>query len=235
MEYSIVVPLYNEEYNLPLLNKELLEVMQTVGSSYEIIYVDDGSTDRSLEVLKKLKGENPVIKIISFKKNQGQSCALFAGFREAGGEFIITLDADLQNPAREIPRLLKYLPDFDYVAGIRIKRKDSFLKKTSSRIARLARRLILGDITQDTGCALKVFKREILSTTPFFKNFHRFFTFLVRSQGFRMLEIPVEHRPRKRGSSKYSICKRFREGLFDLAGVFWLKRRLLSYETKCKC
>jgi len=232
MDYSVVVPIYNEEENLKVLLNEITSVMDSVQGDYEIIFVDDGSTDNSLQILKELQSENRKLRVISFSKNSGQSAALFAGFKLAKGEWIITLDADLQNPPAEIKKLLKFKDEFDYITGFRKKRKDSFFRRVSSQIARISRKVVLRDKTIDTGCGLKLFKREIISHIPFFKNFHRFFTFLVRTAGFKVAEIEVEHLPRFKGKSKYTTLRRLKEGLIDLWGVWWLKRRLIKYETK---
>jgi glycosyltransferase involved in cell wall biosynthesis len=223
---------YNEAESLGLLQAKLYDVMENVSREYEIIYVDDGSQDASLAVLKELKKHYPRIKIISFKENRGQSTALFVGFRAASGDWLITLDSDLQNPPEEITKLLKFKDEFDFITGVRQKRKDSHARKISSQIARGFRWLILHDTTKDTGCSLRAFKREIVERLPFFKNFHRFFTFLVKSMGFKVKEVCVAHHPREFGISKYGTLKRTREGIFDLWGVLWLKRRLIYYETK---
>lgn len=234
IELSIVIPLFNEEETLPLLQERLHLVCENIACKYEIIYVDDGSTDGSLKVLKELKKVYHPIRVVSFKKNQGQAACLFAGFKASRGEWIITLDADLQNPPEEIPKLLEFKNSFDFITGIREERRDSFLRKISSNIARFFRWLILKDTTQDVGCSLRMFKRGIIEYLPYFKNFHRFFTFLAREAGFKVKEVPLKHDVRKFGESKYGILKRAKEGIFDLIGVFWLRRRLINYEIKYK-
>ncbi|MCM8819918.1 MAG: glycosyltransferase family 2 protein [Candidatus Omnitrophica bacterium] len=203
MKYSVVIPVFNEEGSLEILQTKLLSILDKITDDYEIIYVDDGSTDKSPEILKKLKSKCPKIKIISFEKNYGQSAAFYAGFKYAKGDWIITLDSDLQNPPDQILKFINEKENFDFITGVRKKRKDDFLKKISSKIARFFRWLILGDVTLDTGCSLRLFRREIVDVIPFFKNFHRFFTFLVRSFGFRVKEIEVEHNRRLAGKSKY--------------------------------
>jgi glycosyltransferase involved in cell wall biosynthesis len=235
MEFSIVVPVYNEEASLTPLQKRLHEVMGKTGSEYEIIYVDDNSKDSSLNVLEGLKKEFPQISIISLKEHKGQSVALFVGFKSSKGRWIITLDADLQNPPGEICELLKFKNDFDFITGIRIKRRDSIFRKASSKIAQHFRQAVLRDTTKDTGCSLRMFKREVIDSIYFFDNFHRFFTFLVRKKGFRIKEVYVKHGPRKFGKSKYGTLERAVAGLFDLFGVFWLMKRSINYEIKHKC
>lgn len=234
MQFSAVIPVYNEEESLRPLQERLSRVMESATPQYEIIYVDDGSIDSSLEVLKDLARNHPAVKIISLKENRGQSTALYVGLKSSQGAWIVTLDADGQNPPEEIVRLLEFRKDFDFITGIRHKRIDGFMKKKASTIARFFRWLILADITKDTGCSLRMFKREIVESLHFFNNFHRFFTFLARMQGFSVKEVRVTHYKRMFGRSKYGICKRLREGLFDLWGVFWLKKRLIRYEVRYK-
>ena len=231
-EYSIVIPVFNAEGSLALLQKRLVPVCEKINGEYEIIYVDDGSTDDSLNILKGLKKEGDKLKVISFSCNTGKSEALYAGFMNAQGKWIITLDADLQNPPEEIMKLLPFKNGFDYVAGIRKKRKDSSFRKLSAYAAKFVRRLVSGDSTKDAGCSLRIFKREITSSIPFFRNFHRFYTFLVRKQGFSVKEVPVSHSERAFGRSKYRTLKRAKEGLFDLVGIFWLRQRFLRYKIK---
>lgn len=233
MEYSVVIPLFNEEESLPWLGQELGRVMALLGAEYEIIYVNDGSTDNSGKVLEEMK-MNPAVRIVSLKTNQGQSAALHAGFKHARGQWIITLDADGQNPPQEIMPLLRARDEVDFITGVRKVRRDSLARKLSSQTAKFLRRLVLGDTTRDTGCSLRVFRREITDNLPFFKNFHRFFPFLVKKRGFTIKEVYVQHNPRRFGRSKYGTFKRAGEGIFDLWGVFWLKKRLLNYEVKSR-
>jgi glycosyltransferase involved in cell wall biosynthesis len=230
MKLSIVIPVFNEAQSLEFLHGELISALEKTSFGYEIIYVDDASCDGSLDILNKLSGDS--VKVIAFEVNRGQSAALYAGFKACSGGGIITLDADGQNPPGEIIQLLKFYPDFDYVCGIRKARQDSGLKKAASVAAKVSRYLVLGDTTQDTGCSLRLFKPEILADLPFFDNFHRFFTFLVRAKGFSIKEVEVKHAQRKFGKSKHKTFKRLRQGLFDLGGVFWLKHRLINYKLK---
>ena len=232
MEFSIVIPVFNEAESLLSLQKELQEVMQRMHCEYEIIYVDDASCDSSLEVLKAIAEKHEPIRIISFSQNRGQSAALAAGFRVSRGEWIITLDADGQNPPSEIVKLTEFKDKFDFITGIRKDRQDSFNRKAASSIAKFFRRLILGDISEDIGCSLRLFKKEILDSLSLFDHFHRFFNLLVSSKGFSIKEVTVEHRRRLFGVSKYSITKRMLSGIFDLWGVAWFKKRLINYEVK---
>jgi len=224
IEFSIIAPLLNEEESLVPLQEELSNAMEGLSGGYEIIYVDDGSTDSSLAVLEKLKKNFPEIRIISFKENKGQSAALLAGFRESRGKWIITLDSDLQNPPDEIFRFMPFKDSFDLVAGIRTKIKDAFSRIAASFTAAFFRRLVLGDRTKDIGCSLRMFKREVADSVPCFDNFHRFFTFLVREKGFSVKEVPVDHRPRRFGRTKYGILNRARSGISGLQLAYRLKR-----------
>ncbi|MGD2278661.1 MAG: glycosyltransferase family 2 protein [Candidatus Omnitrophota bacterium] len=215
-EYSVVIPVFNEEKSLPVLQERLVPVCEKIRGEYEIIYVDDGSTDDSLDVLKRLKKENSRLKVVSFDRNTGKSEALYAGFMNARGKWIVTLDADLQNPPEEIPKLIALKNSFDYVIGIRKKRQDGIFRRISAGLARRIRKFVLKDATQDAGCALRMFKREVVFSVPFFRNFHRFHPFLARKHGFTLKEIPVEHSSRLFGRSKYKTFQRAKEGLFDL-------------------
>ncbi|UCD15697.1 MAG: glycosyltransferase family 2 protein [Candidatus Omnitrophota bacterium] len=230
MEYSVVIPLFNEAQSLEMLQTQLYDVMESIAAGYEVIYVNDGSSDESSQQLEKLRQRYPNINIISFKTNRGQSAALHAGFKAAKGQWLITLDADGQNPPREITKLLKIKDAFDFVTGIRTRRRDNLIRKISSQVAKFFRWVVLGDTTQDTGCSLRIFRKEIVDSVPFFKNFHRFFVFLVRRKGFLVKEVPVAHNARRFGKSKYRFFKRMVEGIFDLWGLFWISRRL-NYES----
>lgn len=234
IEFSVVIPLYNEADVIALVHRRLEQVMSGLSRSYEIIYVDDASSDSSLAVLRAIQKQSAGVRIISFKERRGQSAALCAGFQAACGAWIITLDADGQNPPEEIAHLYEFYPHFDFITGVRQKRKDSFLRRVSSQIARISRMIVLGDKTHDSGCSLRLFRREIIEALPLFRNFHRFFPFLAKAGGFSVQEVPVEHHERLSGSSKYKTRKRLCEGIIDLWGVFWLKKRLVSYEIKFK-
>ena len=228
MEYSLVIPVYNEEENLFALQVKIHRLLQEIEDKAEVIYVNDCSTDTSLEALKKIAADFPEVKLISLKKHSGQSTAFFYGFKKAEGKWIITLDADLQNDPQDIKKFFPYKKNYDMINGIRENRKDSFLRRVSSRIAYWMRAMVLQDKTTDVGCSLRMFKQEIIAYLPFFRNFHRFFPFLAAVCGFKVFEVPVRHFPRRRGKTKYRTFSRLKEGVFDLIGVFWLKRRLIK-------
>jgi len=228
IEFSIVIPVFNEQDSLLLLQQELNKVTERFENGYEIIYVNDASTDSSLEVLERLKKKDTNVKIFSFKENKGQSQALLAGFNQSKGKWIITLDADLQNPPQEIPKLLASRDNFDLISGIRLKRKDSALKIISSAIARFFRWVVLGDVTKDIGCSLRVFRREAIGCLSCVSNFDLFFTYIVRESGFLVKEVGVVHQPRKFGKSKYSIFKKIRQGILGLWSVVRLRKSFLG-------
>lgn len=225
---SIVVPVYNECDNVAPLLAEIAAAMAQ-GPSFELICVDDGSRDGSLEALRAAMVSRPWLRTLSLGKNQGQSAAMAAGFRAATADVVVTLDADLQNDPADIPRLLAALgegPDgYDMVSGIRARRQDSQVRRWASRIANRVRNWAVGDTVRDVGCSLKAYRRSFLLKLPPFNGLHRFLPALLLLQGARITEIPVNHRPRVHGVSKYSINNRLWRGIYDLIGVRWLQRR----------
>jgi glycosyltransferase involved in cell wall biosynthesis len=232
IDISIVVPVYNEKDNLEILTSEIREAMRAVGRSYEVIYVDDGSTDSSSELIKKLAREIPEVRGIHFVRNCGQTAAFDAGFKGARGGVIVTMDADLQNDPRDIPQLLDRLKDHDAAVGWRYGRQDSFVRKVSSRIANSVRNKLSGDTIVDTGCSLKAFKSERIRSITLYKGMHRFFPTLLRMNGCSVVEVKVKHRPRIHGEAKYGIRNRILRGFTDLLAVRWMKKRKLDYEIK---
>ncbi|NWF93236.1 MAG: glycosyltransferase family 2 protein [Syntrophaceae bacterium] len=232
VEISVVVPVFNEEENLPILIPKLTEVLAGLGISYEMIFVDDGSRDRSREILKEMASQYPFLRIIGLKENRGLSTALYAGMREARGEKIATLDSDLQNDPADIPRLLGYLDRYDMATGWRQKREDPWLKRISSKIANSIRNRLSGEEIKDSACTLRVFKRECVQKIPVFNGMHRFLSTLVKMEGYRIIEVPVFHHPRRFGKSKYNIRNRMVRSFIDLLGVRWMKRRRIDYEIE---
>ena len=234
IDISIVVPVYNEEKNLPILIQKLMGVLDELGKSYEMIFVDDGSTDRSREILKKEAFLHPQIHMLGFRKNCGETAAGAAGLKEARGEVVITIDADLQNDPRDIPRMLEYLKDYDMVTGWRQKRDDSWVKRITSKIANVIRNRLSGEIIQDSGCTFRAYKQECLQNLRLFKGMHRFMPTLVKMEGFRVIEIPIAHHPREFGVSKYTTWNRMWQAFIDLLAVKWMKNRHIRYEIKEK-
>jgi len=230
VEISVVVPVYNEEENLPILIPKLVEVLKSLRSPYEMIFVDDGSSDGSRQVLKEWTVLYPSIRILGLKENRGLSTALVAGMREARGEKIVTLDSDLQNDPADIPKLLGYLDQYDMATGWRQKREDPWLKRISSKIANFIRNRLSGEKIQDSACTLRAFKKECIQDMPVFNGMHRFLSTLVRMQGYRTVEVPVFHHPRRFGKSKYNIRNRMVPSFIDLLAVRWMKLRHIHYE-----
>jgi glycosyltransferase involved in cell wall biosynthesis len=232
IEISVVVPVYNEEGNLPLLISKLVEVLKNLGRSYELIFVDDGSSDGSRRILKEMTSQYLFLRILRFKENRGLSTALVAGMREARGEKIVTLDSDLQNDPTDIPRLLGYLDQYDMATGWRQRREDSWLKKISSKIGNAVRNWVSGETIQDSACTLRAFKKECIQEIPVFNGMHRFLSTLVKMRGYRIIEVPVSHHPRRFGKSKYNIRNRMVRSFIDLLAVRWMKGRAIHYEIE---
>jgi glycosyltransferase involved in cell wall biosynthesis len=229
IELSVVIPIYNEADNIGPLLAELRAALATVGKSHEIVLVDDGSRDGSGERLLAEAARDSALVVMRFEHNAGQSAALGAGLQRAQGRVIVTLDADLQNDPADLPRVLAALEGADVVSGIRAHRQDSATRRLSSRIANWTRRRVLGDPVTDIGCSFKAYRRETLVGMPYFVGVHRFLPALCVFRGARYVEIPVSHRARKFGVSKYGVGNRLWRGIVDLVGVSWLKHRLLRY------
>lgn len=225
---SVVIPCYNEAENIPLLVERIDRVFkETINIDYECILVDDGSNDSTPSVIENLKNSYPSLVPIRFKKNSGQSYALWTGLKVARGECIVILDGDLQNDPNDIPRLIKELENSDFVQGYRQARKDEWLRTWVSKQANRIIRWLLDNPVRDTGCALKALRRECIEYIIPFNGSHRYYAFLVYSAGFRVVEIPVAHNPRKYGTSKYNISGRLFKTLFDIIGLFWWKKRVI--------
>jgi len=233
IEISVVIPIYNEEKNIIPLYEELKKVLETMGKSYEIIFVDDGSVDGSLKFLQQINKDSAV-KILKMKRNYGQSAALDAGFKSSRGESIISIDGDLQNDPRDIPRLLEGLKGCDVVCGWRKIRCDPLSKRISSRIANFIRRAVLKDKIIDIGCTLRAYRRVALEKIRLYNGLHRFIPILIEMEGLSVKQIEVGHRMRFAGKSKYNLRKRLIKPLVDLLAVYWIKKNILRYETEVK-
>ena len=222
MDISIIIPAYNEDKNVAELYKKISAVLRTLKKSYEIIFIDDGSTDDTYSELQKLNKLYNKVRIIKFRKNFGQTQSWKAGFDNAKGDLIVTMDADLQNDPKDIPKLLKKLEQgYDVVSGWRANRKDSFLKKSFSIFSRLLRWVVINDHIHDSGCSLKVYKKECLVDLDLHGEMHRYITEILALKGFRVGEIKVSHHPRTKGKTKYNLI-RLPKGFLDLVVVaFW--------------
>lgn len=233
-DLSVVFPVYNEEENVPVLLDEIAEALAGRGWTYEIVAVDDGSTDRSLEVLRASRAKYPNLRILAFEKNAGQTAALDAAWRGARGRLVVSLDADLQNDPADIPAMMKKLEESgaDMVIGIRVNRHDTWSRKMQSKIGNGVRNWITKDHITDTGCSLKLVRREAVERVKLFTGMHRFLPTLVRMQGYKVVEMPVNHRARKFGTSKYGAMNRAFRGLADCFAVRWMGKRLLNYKVR---
>ena len=227
-ELSLVVPVFNEEENLPPLVREIEAALGPAGSTYELLLVDDGSTDGGPAAMAALARADRRIRVIRLGKNSGQSAALDAGFRFARGRIVVTLDADLQNDPQDIPRMLAELSRADVVCGIRANRRDTWVRRVSSKIANGVRNRLTHEQVTDVGCTLRVCRRELLRDLPMFTGLHRFLPTLLKMQGGRVVEIPVNHRPRLHGVAKYGIGNRLWRALADLFAVRWMQKRWID-------
>ena len=222
---SVVVPLYNEEQSVAMLQRELADAL--TGVDYEIIFVDDGSQDETVARI----AADPRTRVLRFKKNAGQSAAIFAGLQAVRSEVAVLIDGDLQNDPADIPRLLAEISrGADLVCGYRAQRKDTLLKRITSRVANFVRSRFTRDGVRDTGCTLKAMRRDCIGTLVPFKGMHRFIPALVKGAGYRLVEIPVNHRPRRFGQSKYGLGNRALHATIDMFGVRWLLSRRLNYK-----
>jgi len=225
-ELSVVIPVYNEEENLRPLIEELGGVLEELGRRFEVICVDDCSTDRSAAVLEELRRTRPWLKLVRHTANSGESAAQATGFHHARGGVVVTMDADLQHDPHDIPRLLDALTEGVAAAcGVRQKREDNWVRRLSSRIANGFRNLVTGDRISDAGCTFRAIRRDALREVPIFNGMHRFLPTILRFQGFRVVELPVSHRPRVRGQSKYGIGNRAWRGILDCLAMRWYRRR----------
>lgn len=234
IDISIVIPVRNEADNIHPLAKELESVMEREFAEWECIWVDDGSSDGSLEMLDELARANHRHRYISFERNAGQSAAFCAGFSAARAGIIATIDGDGQNDPADIPALFRLVEsgEADMANGYRASRQDSLERKISSILGNGFRTLLTGKTVRDAGCSTRVFRRECVQSLPRFAGMHRFIPTLAAMQGFRLTESPVNHRPRLKGRSKYSIRNRLWVALMDMFGVFWLKKRAFHYRIK---
>jgi dolichol-phosphate mannosyltransferase len=226
-QVSVVIPVFNEEENMSILQSELRAALS--GLDYEIVFVDDGSRDNTAAQIDK----DPRIRLLRFEKNAGQSAATYAGVNAARGEIVVLLDGDLQNDPAEIPKLLAEIErGADLVCGYRAKRRDTWMKRITSRVANFVRSRFTKDGVRDTGCGLKAMRRECVTTLLPFKGMHRFVPALIKGAGFNLVEVPVNHRPRRFGQTKYGLGNRAFRATIDMFGVRWLLSRQLKYKLR---
>ena len=226
-QVSVIIPVFNEEGNVSQLQAELESALQEI--SYEIVFVDDGSRDRTVENIRR----GSRVKVVEFTKNSGQSAAIYAGLASASGNLLVLMDGDLQNDPKDIPSLLAEIEKgFDLVCGYRLNRKDSWLKRAQSVIANKIRSRFTKDGVRDTGCTLKAMRRECREALIPFHGMHRFIPALIKGLGYKITEIPVNHRPRRSGVSKYHFGNRALRATIDMFGVRWLLGRQFQIRTK---
>lgn len=222
---SVVIAAFNEEESLERLQQELHAVLERVGEPYEIIYVNDGSTDGTAALLGRLEDTYPRVAAVSYNDNRGQAAAFHEGFKHVRGAWIITLDADLQLPAGEIPNLLAFRDEYDFIIGVRKEKKEYPSQVIASALGRFFSRTLLGDTTEDPGCMLRVFKREVVRYFPAFYHAHLFFPYCARYNGFKVKEIPVRHIPRQFGATKYRLSIKIWGGILGF-------HRIILYRMK---
>lgn len=230
VDYSIVIPLKNEEENVKPLIEEIEMVMRSQEHIWEIICIDDGSNDATLSTLKELRKSRHYLRILSFKRNFGQSSAFKAGFDAARGTFVITCDGDLQNDPKDIPKLIAAIGECDLVVGWRKERKDPWKKRAISKISNVIRSKLCRDGMHDTGCSLKMYRKSALDKIKMYHGMHRFLPALFLIEGFKVKEIAVHHRERAHGTTKYRFFNRFLGPIVDMFVVSWMRKRHLRHE-----
>jgi glycosyltransferase involved in cell wall biosynthesis len=227
-ELSVVLPCFEEEGSLPALLAELHAVLAPLGRGYEIVCVDDASGDGTAAVVRRLAAGAPALRLLRHGRRSGQSAALASGLRAARGAILLTLDADGQNDPADLPALLAALAaGADAACGVRLQRHDSWVRRLSSRVGNGFRDVVTGVRVRDAGCALRALRRECLAELPVFNGLHRFLPTILRLQGFRVVEVPVGHRPRRAGVSKYGIANRLVRGVVDCLAMRWFAWRLV--------
>ena len=226
---SVVIPVYNEAENVGPLLERLCDALENWPGGAEFVFVDDGSTDSTFELLKQAQGSDARVRIAHFRRNLGQTAAMAAGFRLARGQAVVTLDGDLQNDPAEIPRLVQLLKDWDCVCGVRVRRQDGRWKRISSRIGNGFRNWLTHDDIVDTGCTLKAFRRESLEHLELYRGMHRFLPTLLKMRGCRVTQVPVSHHPRAGGKTKYGTWGRMIKGIADVWAVRWMKKNWVDY------
>jgi len=227
VEISIIVPVFDEQDNILPLAREIAKALDKELRAFELVFVDDASRDDTWNKIREACRLDPRVRGLRHTRNSGQSAALWTGIKSTKGAIVATLDGDLQNDPADLPRLFAELKNVDFVSGMRLNRRDNWLRRVSSGIARRARRTVLGADFRDTGCGLRAFKRAALDGVFPFHGWHRFLPILVQGGGATTKEVPVNHRPRVAGVSKYGVWDRFGRGIFDLIGVRWYQKRRL--------
>ena len=232
-DLSVVIPVYNEEASLSPLWAELRGVLEGLALTFEVVFVDDGSRDRSAEIIRAFREADQRVRLVRLKANCGETAATDAGLRAARGARVVVMDADLQNDPADIPMLLSRLDQWDAVTGWRVDRAagDNLVRRVSSRVANRIRNWVSDETIQDSGCTFRAFRRECLRELVLYRGFHRFIPTLLKMRGYRVIEVPVRHRPRRFGQSKYGVLNRAIVAFADLLVIRWMNARLLRYEV----
>jgi glycosyltransferase involved in cell wall biosynthesis len=233
-QFTIIVPVYNEEDNLGRVEKELLAYTKIASLPTKILFVNDGSKDNSQQLIEAICNKYHNFAFISFKENKGLSAAIKAGFDFTDTELVGYIDSDLQTSPEDFNLLLKHIKDYDLVTGVRANRKDSFVKNMSSKIANGIRRSFTHDGMDDTGCPLKVIKTEFAKRIPMFKGLHRFLPAMILLQNGKVIQIPVQHFPRIAGTAKYGLWNRLIGPLMDCFAYLWMKKKYINYNIAKK-
>jgi len=233
-DFTIIVPVYNEEDNLERVEKEMLEYTKIASKKTEILFVNDGSKDKSQELIEAICNRNKAFHFINFKENRGLSAAIKAGFDTVKTPLLGYIDSDLQTAPEDFNLLLAKIGEYDLVTGVRENRKDSFVKNMSSTIANGIRRAFTHDGMDDTGCPLKVIKTDFAKKIPMFKGLHRFLPAMILLQNGKILQVPVQHFPRIAGEAKFGVWNRLIGPLMDCFAYLWMKKKYINYEVKNK-
>ena len=231
-QFTIIVPVYNEEDNLDRVEKELSDYINIASVKTKILFVNDGSKDQSQVIIERICTNNDAFSFISFKKNKGLSAAISAGFQNVDSKLVGYIDSDLQTDPKDFNLLLEHIDEYDLVTGVRSNRKDSFLKNMSSTIANVIRRTFTHDGMDDTGCPLKIIKTDYAKKIPMFKGLHRFLPAMILLQDGRIKQIPVKHFPRIAGEAKYGLWNRLIGPLVDCFAYLWMKKKYINYNIE---
>jgi len=234
IELTLIVPIYNEVENIHQLTKEMNKYLEVTTMPSIILFVNDGSTDGSQELIEQVCQENTAYHYIELSKNGGLSGAIKAGIDDCDTEYVGYIDADIQTKPEEFTKFFPFLPEFDMVNGIRQNRKDTIVKKLSSKIANSFRRTMINDGIEDTGCPLKIMKSTFAKRIPFFDGMHRFIPALIQLQGGKVKQVPVKHYPRFAGTAKYHLLNRIKKPFFDTFAFRWMKSRYIKNDIKSR-
>jgi len=232
LDLTVLIPVCDEEENMAPLLEELIPVLEGLGKAYEVILVDDGSSDGTYRRLCQLKPRFPKIHLIKFTTHFGKTAALVAGWEQARGKIIVMMDGDLQNDPRDIPKMIAPIPPYDLVSGYRVRRQDSWFRRIQSDIANWVRNRVIHDNIRDSGCAFQALRHEALHSQKFYLGLHRFLPALFQFEGYQVTQVPIHHRPRLHGKGKYNLRNRILRTFDDLMAVRWLRSRRIRYQIE---